>query len=35
MARFAEEFGWRAEFDRDSSAAHLDRWRRDRDGSMR
>jgi UDP-glucose 4-epimerase len=35
IARLAEEFGWRAKFDCDSSAMHLDRWLRDRERSSR
>jgi len=31
-ARLASEFGWRAKFDCDASAAHLNRWLRDREG---
>jgi UDP-glucose 4-epimerase len=28
VARLAGEFGWRARFDCETSAAHLDRWLR-------
>jgi len=31
-ARLASEFGWRAKFDCEASAAHLNRWLRDREG---
>jgi UDP-glucose 4-epimerase len=32
-ARLADEFGWRATFGCDASAAHLDRWLRDHEGA--
>jgi UDP-glucose 4-epimerase len=34
IARLAEEFGWRAKFDCDSSAAHLDHWLCDHERSL-
>jgi UDP-glucose 4-epimerase len=32
-ARLADEFGWRAEFGCDASAAHLDKWLREHEGA--
>jgi len=32
-ARLADEFGWRAGFDCEASAAHLDKWLRDHEGA--
>jgi UDP-glucose 4-epimerase len=32
VARLADEFGWRAKFDRETSAAHLDHWLREYGG---
>ena len=34
-ARLADEFGWRAKFDCDASAAHLSRWLLDHEGDQR
>jgi UDP-glucose 4-epimerase len=32
-ARLADEFGWRAKFNRETSAWHLDKWLRDHEGA--
>jgi UDP-glucose 4-epimerase len=32
-ARLADEFGWRAKFGCEASAAHLDKWLRDHEGA--